>query len=655
MSAKGVVSVAAAAMVLLAVAAAPAASRAVDPALPRYEPRPARPPKGARYVQPDGAVAIVGYNDMAGMLKNLNAVFVQSHPGYTFAMRLQGTAAAVPALTHGVSAFAPMGFEFFEYSAAWLEPYKKITGLAPIAFRVAHDSLDRKALSSPVAVFVNKANPLEKLTVAEVARIFTTGAPGGDVTHWGQLGLKGEWAGRAVHNCAGPDESVGRLMSHKMGGRTSAARDGLSADRARQVAEDVAAIGWGQINRIASDVKVLPIASTDGADYERGTPEEIAAGTYAFDRYLYIYVRRVPGEPFDPFVREYLRLVLSREGQEAIAADELGYIPLSAREAAEERAKLDVAASGSERPHAQSVSLDGALSIVGDDGMEAPLARLNQAFLTTHPGVRFRMLLKGSSTGVAALSAGVAALAPMAREATAYEEVRPFRQLHGYEPTDIHIGRAGYSAPGRNNPPGVYVHARNPIAGLTVAQVARIFTTGGGTGDLTQWSQLGLGGEWGGRAIHVFGTRDDGRFATAMRNARMGGFPFTRRYEPLAACADVIRAVAEDPYGIGLVGVFDSSRLPREVKFVPLAAGDGAPYSSGTYADALEGRYPYTPYIRLYVNRAPGAPLDPIVRDYARLALSREGQAIIAAQKDSAQGYLPLPPKEVAEELAKLE
>jgi phosphate transport system substrate-binding protein len=194
----------------------------------------------------------------------------------------------------------------------------------------------------------------------------------------------------------------------------------------------------------------------------------------------------------------------------------------------------------------------------------------------------------------------------------------------------------------------VYVHAKKPLAGLTVEQVARIFTTGGGTGDLAQWSQLGLAGEWRGRAIHVFGTYDDGRFATATGNARMGGFPFTRRYEPLPALADVIGAVAEGPYGIGLVGFFDSNRLPAEVKVVPLAASD-------SYADALEGRYPYTPYIRLYVNRAPGTPLDPIVKDYARLALSTEGQAIIAAQKDSAPGYLPLPPREVAEELAKLE
>jgi len=304
---------------------------------------------------------------------------------------------------------------------------------------------------------------------------------------------------------------------------------------------------------------------------------------------------------------------------------------------------------------ARYVLPDGAIYVVGHHGMQDMLTEFNQLFTRTHPGFRFKMLLKGSSTGLAGLSAGISAFAPMAREARPYEELRPFRQLYGHEPTDIHIGRVGYAGPGRRNPPAVYVNARNLLTGLTVEQVARIFTTGGGTGDLTQWSQVGLTGEWGIRAIHVYGPRDNGRFATATRNARMGGFPFTRRYEPLAEYADIIMAVAQDAYGIGLVGRFDSKRVPAEVKIVPLAAKEGPPYSAGSYADVLEAKYPYASYIHLYVNRAPGTPLDPFVKEYVRLALSREGQAIIAAQGDSADGYVPLKAGEVAQELAKVE
>jgi phosphate transport system substrate-binding protein len=71
-----------------------------------------------------------------------------------------------------------------------------------------------------------------------------------------------------------------------------------------------------------------------------GTAEEIAAGDYPYDRFVFLYVRRVADQPLDPFVKEYLRLVLSREGQEIIAAERDGFIPLNAREAAAELAKL---------------------------------------------------------------------------------------------------------------------------------------------------------------------------------------------------------------------------------------------------------------------------------------------------------------------------
>ena len=298
---------------------------------------------------------------------------------------------------------------------------------------------------------------------------------------------------------------------------------------------------------------------------------------------------------------------------------------------------------------------DGAVYIVGGEDMRAILSKFNELFARTHPGLRFRMLLKPDSLiAMSGLTSGVSAFAPMDREAWSLE-LRPFRQLYGYEPTDIRIGRAGYCAPTRACPPGIYINSRNPLTGLTVEQVASIFTRGGESGDFTHWNQLGLKGDWALRAIHVYGPRDDGTWATAIRHDKMGAFPFTRRYEPLPTEADVIKAVANDRYGIALVGFYEARTLPSTVKMLPLAEKDGRPYSSGSYADVLKGGYPFSPFLRLYVNRAPGKQLDPFVKEYLRLVLSREGQAIIAAQKRSRQGYLPLSGREVVAELAKLE
>jgi phosphate transport system substrate-binding protein len=295
-----------------------------------------------------------------------------------------------------------------------------------------------------------------------------------------------------------------------------------------------------------------------------------------------------------------------------------------------------------------------ARNIVGNTGMEEILGKFNELYTRTHPGFQLAMLLKGSHTSLSGLTAGVSAFAPMDREATPLE-LRPFRQMNGYEPLDIHIGRHGYAGPGRFLPPAVYVNSRNPIAGMTADQVARIFTTGGGNGDYTHWGQVGLHDNWVDRVIHVYGLRDDGDFATSLRHSQMGGFPFTRRYEPMSSDADVLRAVAEDPYGVGLIGFFDSRIMPENVRMVPLAAKEGEAYSTATFEEVQDGKYPYAPYLRFYVNRAPGEPLDSFVKEYTRLVLSQDGQAIVEAARNSREGCVPLTASEITRELAKLE
>ena len=98
-------------------------------------------------------------------------------------------------------------------------------------------------------------------------------------------------------------------------------------------------ICFAAINPATSKVKILTIAAA-GHPPSPVSAADIVSGRYPLDRYLYIYVRRLPGKPLDPFVREYLRLVLSREGQEAIATEDLEYLPLSAPDAAQELEKL---------------------------------------------------------------------------------------------------------------------------------------------------------------------------------------------------------------------------------------------------------------------------------------------------------------------------
>ena len=303
----------------------------------------AEPPKNASYLLRDGSVAIVGYNDMSAIFANLNALFIQAHPGIAFKMQLKGTATAAPALTLGVSAFAPMGAEFSEME---LEEYRSFVGATPLLIRVAHCSLNANALSSPVGIFVNKVNPIQKLTVGQVARIFTTGSPGGDLTGWSQIGLKGEWAGRPIHPCGIAEEAAAGLaafMLRKMGGRPFAPdydQFAQSSQVVKRVEEDPLAIGFASGNIVTAETKLVAIAEKEGGPASSLTTSEVVRGRYPYDRYLLIYVRRVPG-PIDPFVKEYLRLVLSRDGQQAVASAPPNYLPLNARELKEELAKLE--------------------------------------------------------------------------------------------------------------------------------------------------------------------------------------------------------------------------------------------------------------------------------------------------------------------------
>ena len=287
---------------------------------------------------------IIGYNDMKGIFSNLNALFTRSYPGFKFIMRLDGTATAAPALIFGASAFAPMGAEF---SALELQAYRSYWGADPVAVRVAHCSVDPRALSAPVGIFVNVQNPIDKLTTAQVERIFSTGANAGDITQWGQLGLPGEWAGRAIHPCGIAEEAAAGLsafMLSKMGKRPfTPLYDGFaqSAQVLQRVGEDPAGIGFASGNLANPRTKVLAIAGNDGRYFYPNSPADIMSGNYAYDRYLYIYIRRSSRKAIDPFVKDYLRLVLSQEGQQAMADAVPRYLPLNAREIKEELLKLE--------------------------------------------------------------------------------------------------------------------------------------------------------------------------------------------------------------------------------------------------------------------------------------------------------------------------
>lgn len=321
--------------VLTALALATAAPAQAGTCPPQAPPSPMRPPAQASYLTPEGAVRIVGYNDMRGLIEAWDTAFAVANPGVRFAPDLPSTRSAPPALIAGRSALAPMGAEM---TTADFAAYRRAIGSAPLVIRVAHDSLDPRALSGPLGVIVASDNPLGSLTLPQIARLF---AAGGGARTWGDLGLTGAWAARPIHLLGiKPDAALALFLQAKVfpSRPYSPALQGFghSTDVVEAVAKDPAAIGFAAVNLATSAVKVLPLAAAPGRSPVAPSREALQAGRYPLDRQLLIYVRR----PLDPLVRAYLSLALSCEGQAIVAADPLGYIPLTPTQARIERAKL---------------------------------------------------------------------------------------------------------------------------------------------------------------------------------------------------------------------------------------------------------------------------------------------------------------------------
>jgi phosphate transport system substrate-binding protein len=282
--------------------------------------------------------------------------------------------------------------------------------------------------------------------------------------------------------------------------------------------------------------------------------------------------------------------------------------------------------------------VSGNLTSVGSDTMNNLLTLWGEAFQKMYPNVRIEVEGKGSSTAPPALIAGTAQLGPMSRAMRA-TEIEQFEKKHGFKPLQL---RTSYDAL------AVYVNRDNPLEKLTLAQVDGIFskTRRRGGKNLAKWGDSGLTGDWAGRPLSLYGRNSaSGTYGFFKEHALSNGdFKDTVKEQP--GSASVVQGVTEDRFGIGYSGI---GYRTSGVKTVALQAKDGS-FSNGSYDDVVSGKYPLSRFLYLYVNKAPGKPLDPVVREFLRFVFSREGQEIVV--KD---GYMPLPAKLVAEELAKLQ
>lgn len=292
------------------------------------------------------------------------------------------------------------------------------------------------------------------------------------------------------------------------------------------------------------------------------------------------------------------------------------------------------------KPYERVSGISGSASSIGSDTMNNMMALWLEGFRKFYPNVKIQIEGKGSSTAPPALIAGTAQFGPMSRPMKS-AEVDKFEAAFQYPPTELRTSLDALA---------VFVHKDNPIKGLTLPQVDAIFSKtrkGNAPEDITVWGKVGLKGKWTSAPISLYGRNSaSGTYGFFKSNALYKG-DYKDEVKEQPGSASVVQGITEDLYGIGYSGI---GYITSGVRVVPLALEAGEPYSSGSLADVVEGTYPLGRFLYIYINKVPGKPMDPMVREFCKYIFSKEGQEIVI--KD---GYMPVPYEVAAEELQKLQ
>jgi phosphate transport system substrate-binding protein len=281
-----------------------------------------------------GNLSSIGSDTLNNLMTLWAETFYKFYPNVKIQIEGKGSTTAPPALISGTAQLGPMSRPM---KGTEIDAFEKRYGYKPTAVRVAVDAL---------AVFVNKDNPLQCMNRAQVDAVFSKSRRGGykeDIKTWGQLGLTAEWANRplSLYGRNSASGTYGFFKEHAL--KNGDYKDEVkeqpgSASVVQGVTVDRYAIGYSGIGYTTAGVRAVPLADKDGAPCFEPTAENAYTGVFPLARFLYVYVNKPPGQALDPLTREFIKLVMSKEGQEVVIKD--GYFPIPAAIAMEETDKV---------------------------------------------------------------------------------------------------------------------------------------------------------------------------------------------------------------------------------------------------------------------------------------------------------------------------
>jgi phosphate transport system substrate-binding protein len=332
-----------------------------------------------------GVIRQAGSNYLAdsSLEKRFEEAFRKYQPGIRFENNLSSTFIAMGALYMHQADLAPMGRR-----PTWdeLQSYQRIFGTLPVEVVMATGSFDVSGWTFALVPFVNKDNPLSKLSIEQLDGIFGAQRDGGwdrnswnekvargpdkNIRTWGQLGLTGEWADKPIHvlgynlNYHFPRDFAEKVMgggykwnealveySNKVrtgGGAGDFGKLWVAGDQMmNDLAKDKYAITYTSMQYVSKiGVKTVPLARTAAGPFVTPTLESVQDRSYPLSREVYFYTNRKPGGKIEPLVAEYLRFVVSRQGQAAVMADGK-YLPMTPALARAQLREIDAVGSAS--------------------------------------------------------------------------------------------------------------------------------------------------------------------------------------------------------------------------------------------------------------------------------------------------------------------
>jgi phosphate transport system substrate-binding protein len=293
-------------------------------------------------------------------------------------------------------------------------------------------------------------------------------------------------------------------------------------------------------------------------------------------------------------------------------------------------AQLSLSATASaDLPEYEAASgISGNLSSIGSDTLANLMTFWAEEFKRAYPNVNIQIQAAGSSTAPPALTEGTSNIGPMSRKMKD-KEVESFENRYGYKPTAVPVAIDALA---------LYVHKDNPIEGMSIADVDAVFSSTrkcGAQASITRWGDLGLAGAWTARDVQLFGRNSVSGTYGYFKNKALckGDFKNTVNEQP--GSASVVQSVSTSINGVGYSGI---GYKTSSVRAVPLSSKSGGEFVEATPENAVDGSYPLSRFLYVYVNKNPNKPLSPLDREFIKLVYSQQGQHIVA--KD---GYIPLP------------